>query len=274
MALNVKLATNITSAVFICLAVSGITNPCFADQGYRLIQDSDAHGDHIVLYLSKSSMRWKSKTLGMTIYTKAPWKEVFVCNDAKKLVFKCTPQSYQGHINYIATLSSGVVVQEVPMKFFKRGYLLRYPSSVYMLDKKKFDAEVGSRNFNDAQSINLLLPHIPRKLTSLLSKIYGVPDLAGVPANFGYVKARPSKQKMRKLQKRHPKIYLDLKKKGKLYETKLSTFLKTIRVDKVKMPVVLAAKPEGYKSVKVEQDLTRNPTAEAGMELMLQLRKK
>lgn len=83
------------------LAFITYADPAFAEQGYRLSQSSEAHGKRIFLYVSKTNLKWVSKDSGLSVYSSAPWKTVFVCNDEKKLVFACKSEDYQGHINYL-----------------------------------------------------------------------------------------------------------------------------------------------------------------------------
>lgn len=160
-------------------------------------------------------------------------------------------------------------MQELPVKLVRKEVLLRYPVKIYTLDQPKFRKIPGRMYFSDVKATQLELADISDSCEKLVRKIYGLPQAPGIPLAFGYVKSPDTKASMRRFKKRYPEAWLKLKSEGKLYARKLKRFLKTDSIVKVKMPIISKGLPSGYKQVKVEQDLTRNPTAEAGMELMM-----
>lgn len=235
-----------------------------AETGYHLRQSSMGHGRVLDLYVSPKKVKWVCEDSKLSLYSQAPDWTMYVCNDDKKLVFPCKLKEYQGHLNYIATLSAGEVVQEMPLRLVSRGSYLNLPAMVYNLDKARMDARAKKQYFRTVQLIEISPEKVSPSAARIVRKIYGTPEAPGLPVYFGYTK-RGDGVNAKKRKKKYPG-----RKNAPVKPTRaLTDFLKTHWIKEEAMPEFSRGIPRGYKLVKQEQDLTRNPRAERGMELML-----
>ena len=235
-----------------------------AETGYHLSQSSMGHGRVLDLYVSQNRVKWVCKDSKLSLYSQAPDWTLYVCNDDKKLVFPCKVKEYQGHLNYIATLSAGEVIQEIPLRLVSRGSYLNLPAMVYNLDKARMDAKAKKQYFRTVQLIEISPESVSPAAARIVRKIYGTPEAPGLPVYFGFMR-RGDGVNAKKRKKKNP----GSKNTSVKTTRKLTDFLKTYSIKKEKMPEFARGLPRGYKIVKQEQDLTRNPNAERGMELML-----
>lgn len=235
-----------------------------AETGYHLSQSSMGHGRVLDLYVSQKKVKWVNKDSKLSLFSQAPDWTIYVCNDDKKLVFPCKVKEYQGHLNYIATLSAGEVIQEIPLRLVSRGGYLNLPAMVYNLDKARMDAKAKKQYFRTVQLIEISPGSVSPAAARIVRKIYGTPEAPGLPVYFGFMR-RGDGVNAKKRKKKYP----GSKKASVKTARKLTDFLKTHWIKEETMPEFARGIPRGYKVVKQEQDLTRNPGAERGMELML-----
>lgn len=249
--------------------MGGSQTKALAEDGYFFRQSSKVHGNLLKLYISKTKLRWESADNKLSVYSQAPDWIVYACNDEKKLVYKCKFEGYQGHLNYVATLSAGSDVQELPVKVVSRGKYLNYSAIVYMLDKAKLSKKSKSHYLQNLQLIQLNDLELSPKVNELVQRIYGTPRAKGLPVSFAFDKGQHTVDEIKRMNSIKRARVLKNKRSHAGVEDNWKTMLRTVESKRVQMPPIPLGIPKGYKVVKLEQDLTRNKGAEQGMQYLL-----